>query len=692
MYLESLTINNYRKFKNEHNTVSFVHSDNLVEKGDDENSNLARSSTLVIGKNNTGKTTITHAIDLLVNKSATSIKSSDFNMSYLQDFLKEFISSLENSTDDEKSRSLCMPELNFELKIKIINKDKILITNLSSFISLDADINEDSILIKAFYKLREEAQFINNLKSRLKEIPTEEEAKQLLALCDLIDHEETKFKLVIENSHAIEVNDFSFKDLFSVECIKANRHLDDLTLTRIYQKIIQASFNDETDLDNLDAEIKNINNTIEQNETITKTKGMLQDVLSEMESTTHVGMELQGNVTKEQIISNLIRYIFKEGEHFIPENQFGLGYINLLNIIGHLIRYVDSYDERSHLYKINLLFIEEPEVFMHPQMQEFFISRINKGVSKVLKQKTGENNELRCQVVITTHSSHILNSKIHSSNSFNNINYVTDVENQANVIGLNDDKFLIASGDRSKKTQKNLNYLKKHIKYKVSELFFADAVILVEGMTEETILPYFIESNNPLKEYHLSIFRIDGAHSKVYLPLLKILKIPCLIITDYDLKRDKAENESNLTAINDRETTNTTLKDFFSDENNSIPYANYYERENICCVFQKDPIKGQYATSLEEALILTNYDNFILNDALKETMPQIYKTVFNGNYTNLINKSYCLQSKLGVDSRKSKFSSNLLYELIISEGEHHFNIPKYIQDGFSWLSRQLTSK
>lgn len=38
-------------------------------------------------------------------------------------------------------------------------------------------------------------------------------------------------------------------------------------------------------------------------------------------------------------------------------------------------------------------------------------------------------------------------------------------------------------------------------------------------------------------------------------------------------------------------------------------------------------INGYYATSFEEAFILTNYDNEITNELLKELKPNIYKSI-----------------------------------------------------------------
>ena len=47
--------------------------------------------------------------------------------------------------------------------------------------------------------------------------------------------------------------------------------------------------------------------------------------------------------------------------------------------------------------------------------------------------------------------------------------------------------------------------------------------------------------------------------------------------------------------------------------------------------------------------------------------------------------------QLGEGGRKSKFASNLLYELITSK-ENNFKIPQYIEDGFNWLSKKLASQ
>ncbi len=675
MYLESLKICNYRKFGSDNNVISFVGGSNLNNITDDEIPNIASSSTLIIGKNNTGKTTITNAIKQLVNGSEKNIKASDFNTQYLRDFLKNY----SKKQEDEKLIVDC-PRLDFELIIGIKDKSKIYLTNLAPFVSLNNTGDKDKILIKVSYQIKEEEEFFSIIKKEVFENSQQLNMNQkLIILCELID-EHAEFQVIFENLEGEKVDKFSLDSLFSVEIIEANRHLNKTVLSDLYHKIMKPQFEEEPEL--LTEEVTNLNTQIETH--LEGKKLTLQSVLESLEGKEHVGMDLQGNVTSEKLFSNFIKYIFTDGDDYIPEDQFGLGYVNLLNIIGRITHYMDAYEVDSHKYRINLLFIEEPEVFMHPQMQEFFITRIDNALKEVLKNNG--KRELQCQLVITTHSSHIVNSKIHSSQSFDSINYITTTNRVATAVILKDDIL------GNKIDEKQLKFLKTHIKYKVSELFFADAIIFVEGMTEETLLPYFLEQEKKLKNYHISIFNIDGAHSQVYLPLIEKLMIPCLIVTDLDIKRSDQQKRSfkQLQRLTKKVTTNQSLIAYFGTE--IIPYRTSPQKDNRYYAFQ-GKINGSYATSLEEALILTNYNNTTLQNVLRQTMPQIFnKIVQDGasfQYEKLLKKSYELQSKLGSNKKKSEFSNALLFELIVNKNSD-FQTPLYIQDGFDWLSETLS--
>ena len=494
--------------------------------------------------------------------------------------------------------------------------------------------------------------------------------------------------------------------MLEIKVVNANNNLHEKNLSTIFNKIIKNRYLSDSEkgkLEELRSEIERVNNKITES-VQTVHNPSVNEVLHQIEFHKRLGINLSAALDFDKLTRDLIKYEYNEMGFFIPEGQFGLGYTHLMNTIGEIIDYIDEYPDENIHNKINLICIEEPEAFMHPQMQECFIKYINNAVNYLLKES---GKKINTQLVITTHSSHILNSKIHSSNSFNNINYIVSQIDYSHVVKLSDE-ILSAPNEASdnekdkKRKSDDLKFLKKHIKHKVSELFFADAVIFVEGATEESLLTYYLEQNKKINKFYISILKVNGAHSLVYWPLLKHLGIPSLIITDIDIKRndnekhkkiitnEKVEEEIEIyTQINDlsgRETTNPTILKYGSGIND------YIDDDNLFGVFQKDKINDYFATSFEEAFILENFDNDILNKALLETKPGIYKKIIGleEHRENLKENSYFLQKKLS--KSKSEFANELLYQWMIEDdSDKHPKFPQYIEDGLNHLSKKILS-
>lgn len=692
MYLKSLTVTNFRKFENENNTVHFVASNDSEIEGSDSSSsnNVASATTLIVGKNNSGKTTVTKALDKLLNDS-NKVVGNDFNFFYLNRLLKEYILSSEIKET---------PILLFKLSVCVDVSSEVLVTNVRDFMDIDSDstgVKELTISIK--YQIKE----VEIFKEKLIKILDKKYPSKLLfnKFLELINN--TDFKVIYYDLHGSEVKNKNFKisSLIEVKLISANKNLHATNLSSVFNRIIKNRYESDSALSELETLVEYIDNL---NEKITdgiseNHNGLVNDVLKQVESSDHLKVELSSDLTFDKLMTNLIKHEYSEFGLSIPENQFGLGYTNLMNILGEIIEYVEKYPLDSAQSKINLICIEEPETFMHPQMQESFIKFIDDAVKHLLGASVSK--KLNSQLVITTHSSHILNSKIHSSNSFDNINYIALENGKSSIVRLNDtsvsgDDVFEEGGeetesDYNKRKSNELKFIKKHIKYKVSELFFSDAVIFVEGITEETLLNYYIDQNEDLNKYYISICNINGAHGLVYLPLIKLLKIPILIITDLDIKRSTAEKKalSQIISIKDKKTTNTTIHKFNSKNESIKDIVGYFTEGNLRGVFQKDQVEGYYATSFEEALILQNYDNEILNKVISKTKPKIYKEIVgkevaNQDRSQLKVSSFKLQKKLS-DS-KSDFANNMLYEFFVrDEGEELPVLPQYIQDGLFWL-------
>ena len=694
MYLKSLVIENYRKYGTKNNTVEFVTPYQV--KSTDVGS-VSTATTLVVGKNNAGKTTITAALQQVVNDE--NLSGNKFNYGYLRTLLKSYLS---DSIDFDKAKMPCM---SFSLIIGLdADPELFSINNISDFINVDELENESSekfITVKVKYEVKEAQEYINLLKELIDKWKTKGVKDDEVKFRDFLELISNNVKFV-KNFYDIEdnlvpENKFKISDLLDIKVINASLEDGSRTLSTVFNKIIKYKLSleeEKASKDRIEGEINNINTSI--TDMVGKEhSNSVNDVVSSITDKSNMEVNLRSDLNFSSMFSQLINYEFKENGNYIPETQFGLGYKNLMKIIGQLIDYIEQYDSGHVHNKVNIICVEEPENYMHPQMQELFIKNIDEAI-RTLLSKT--KKKINSQLILTTHSSHILNSKIHTSNSFNNINYVTTGnDNNSSCIPLNDSA-ISGNGDLEKNSdvisKEELNFLKKHIKFKVSDIFFTDAVILVEGVTEEQLLTYVISEDPRLSKHYICIFN----------------EIPCLVITDLDIKRsseEKGETKSKeeeksffqMTSLKGRETTNQVIKKYICGVDDKEKPAklpdklDYYEdtrKGGFKIVYQKDEIEGYYASSFEEAYILTNHSNSILNKTLKEIKPRIFNRIVvregKTDYTQNTHHSYEWQRKLS--SSKSDFANTLIYFILSSDTESP-SMPEYIGTGVDWLSNKL---
>lgn len=677
MYLKKIEISNFRKFRTENNIIEFVDAESMQKHKKVGNINIAPVTTLIVGKNNSGKTTVATVLEKLIKE--IKLEPNDFNFSYLKEKLHEYQKEIQSPGFNVKP-----PSIEFKLTVGIEDNTKDLVTNLVPFMTLD-HVNTTEINIIVRYEQEEYQQFQKSLKELLNEgiVDFKIRFKKFINL--LI---ETDYKIKYYNESDSNVS-FKIKDLIEIKSIKANNISGDRSLSKAFTKIVEYRYKStlgKKDKKELEDKIEEINEDLSLKIT-NKHTDSINDSLKTIESSEKLEMLLSSDLNFNTLMTNLIKYEYVERGQNIPETQFGLGYTNLMMIIADLIEYMEKYPEQSFNSKVNLISIEEPETFMHPQMQELFIKHINDAISSLLE---GKGKKVNSQLIITTHSSHILNSKIHSGDRFNNINYITTVDNSSHVVSIKDDK-IIPKSESKKKNEDDLKFLKKHIKYKVSELFFSDAIIFVEGITEETLVRYHIDNDVTLNKYYISIFNIDGAHGLVYHELIKLLKVPALIITDLDIKRSDVEKEAftQVLSLNERTTTNETIKNYYKKDSSLKGIPKKIEEDNFRISYQ-GKIDGYYATSFEEAYTLTNYSNKLFQGVLKKVKRNIFKEIIGEpkTYENLKENSYKLQKKLS--SSKSDFANTLLYDLIITEERNNLPVlPKYIIEGLDWLTEKI---
>lgn len=671
MNLKKFKLINFRKFKDSNNEISFALTGDYGE-----DVNIAPKTTLIIGQNNGGKTTVVEALKRVIN--GIDLKAEDFNFDYLRELLNGY-----NDNEDK----IISPVIEFELTIQVDMASNDLLTNIIPLLTI-GDLDSNELIIEIKWEVADEGIYRQKVKNLLEK--NYDESQEFSKFLELINN--TTFKYTYYNSNKDLVKNNILKKLINIEAISANNITSNDCLSKSFSKIVDYRYNHLIDengkIDDIDKKIDEINKQLTEylkenySESINKS-------LESMLSSKKCQILLKVDMNFKNLISNIVKYEYIEKEKFIPENQFGLGYTNLMMIVADIITYIDKYPTSKFNSQINLIAIEEPETYMHPQMQELFIRHINKMVSSLLSE--GHKN-VNSQIIITTHSAHILNSKIHEGNSFNDINYITTENNNSKNVALND-QIIHENNDKE-----NFRYLKKHIKFGVSEMFFSDAVIFVEGITEYVLLKHKMKESDDFNKYYISIFLLNGAHAQKYDKLIKILNIPTLIITDIDFKRENFEKNNpqkghgkkylqmTYLDLKNRKSTNGCINHYYENKPaKEIIDGDYYKKDNLMVTCQRNKIKGYYATSFEEALILTNCNN----DSLKKVITKVNGKLTECVEKNMEKRSYELQMRLS--NSKSNFANEILYEVITND-QHGIEFPKYITDGLNFIKEKLGEK
>lgn len=207
----------------------------------------------------------------------------------------------------------------------------------------------------------------------------------------------------------------------------------------------------------------------------------------------------------------------------LPDRYNGLGFKNLIFMVVELLdlhaQWLAIDDNRP---PVHLIFIEEPEAHLHAQLQQAFIRK----VLDILTLKGADRVAYTSQIVVTTHSTHILYER-----GFRPVRYFrrsrTEATSTSDVLNLS---AFYDSTDPKVRT-----FLERYLKLAHCDLFFADATVLVEGNVERLLLPQMIETAAPrLQSTYLTILEIGGAFGYRFKVLIEFLGLTTLVITDLD--------------------------------------------------------------------------------------------------------------------------------------------------------------
>lgn len=389
-------------------------------------------------------------------------------------------------------------------------------------------------------------------------------------------------------------------------------------------------------------------------------------------------------------------------EFVLPEKYNGLGYRNLISIYLRLMDFREQWlkplNSGETIQPIHLVFVEEPEAHLHAQAQQVFVRKAFEALCN--NQLISKNKWLHTQLVLTTHSNHIVNElDLNCMRYFRRIigNDLTipisKVVNLSNTFG---------SEDETKR------FVTRYIRLTHCDIFFADAIILVEGPAEKILVPKFIHKIG-LDSFYISIIEINGRHAHSFRNLIEKIGIPTLIVTDIDatesvIGENGKEYEKSVITQHGMgyKSGNPSIKSWIIEKDiiDDLLELHYEKkiRNNVRIAYQTpidvkwDHEKEETSTicpyTFEDALIMTNLKLF-----RQEGLRKMGAITTIANLLKKSDSATCFQNeifkKLGNNSgfQKADFANGLLYTDVFDE----LQAPTYIQEGLEWMKECLNT-
>lgn len=271
----------------------------------------------------------------------------------------------------------------------------------------------------------------------------------------------------------------------------------------------------------------------------------------------------------------------------LNQQNLGLGTMNRLYMAAELLHL-----KKENWDGLKLCMIEELEAHLHPQAQMKIIEALQK--------------ETEVQFILSTHSPNLASKvKLHNlilcnSNKAFPLGEEPNKENERSKV----DKYTKLSKD-------DYTFLERFLDVTKANLFFAKGIILVEGWSEEILLPILAKRlGYDLTEKEISIVNVG---STAYLRFAKIflrqnqeeiLDIPIAIITDLDNRPEKKDDSFCEVKKEKKETTLKKYEEDFKDTNVLLSYTTDWTLE--WCLYKSNILNKLFKESVTNVHCLTD--------------------------------------------------------------------------------------
>ena len=666
--------------------------------------NLEDDCSIILGKNNSGKTSLLLILDRFLgsNASKPSFTFDDFNI----DFKDDLKSHIEGSGRD--SEEFLSYGISLKLYIEYGELDDL--SNIGNKVIMDLDPDNRVVILAFEYYLSKDRSL--DLKRDYQEQKDKKKDKAKDPFTFLNDQHSSYFqvskKSVLFDLKEDRENDKIFTDLIkekiridkiiSFKSINANRNVSnknsDQSLSSLSSRVYNNMEAIKDNLDIIDTFKDALSNTDQQLNEVYKT--MFQAVIDDVKK--FGGMSQDDSII--QIVSSLqhkellqenttVMYDLKSGGHLLPENYNGLGYMNLISMIFEIKILLHEFqrEKEEKPSDINLLFIEEPEVHTHPQMQYVFINNIKDLLENRQQRRDGVTWSL--QTILSTHSAHIV-----SESEFEKIKYFKREKDGIISKNLKDLK--------NKESDQSYKFLKQYLTLHRAELFFADKAIFIEGDTERILLPAIMKKLDqeflaeelrllPLLSQNISIIEV-GAYSHIFEKFIDFIGIKSLIITDIDSVDKKGKK---CQVFGGEKTSNSSLLFFYGKEKTLTEFIALSQEERI---MKKDPASSDWVSDTGGYLLCT-YQTKETADRVDYHARSFEDAFFHINklfiaehtFLSLKQSSWKKFVNSEIDAwemaKEVKKKPSFAIEVLLNSEQDftNWNIPAYIREGLRWL-------
>ncbi|WP_052833366.1 ATP-dependent nuclease [Paenibacillus polymyxa] len=266
---------------------------------------------------------------------------------------------------------------------------------------------------------------------------------------------------------------------------------------------------DKDKLEDIETDLLRLNNEILNSSTILS---HLQNNLNQLNQISHSqqnSVEITPVTRKIRDIYRGVDVLFSEpGADSFPLEYHGMGTRSWATLLAFrsYASWIEIANKEEELPFWCILALEEPESHLHPQAQR-----------KILKQMASFNG----QKIISTHSPYIASfAPLHSIRHFSKNNSQTIVSH-INMTAM---------------SKEDIRKINREVMSSRGELLFSKCIILCEGETEEQALPIFFEAYFGFNPFELGVNIVGvGGKGKRYLPFLHVatgLNINWLIFSD----------------------------------------------------------------------------------------------------------------------------------------------------------------